>query len=271
MRSSMAKAGIYLALILVAGLLGLGFISNSILLPLSSYPIQVTVTVKNANTLQPIANAAISSYHVSFLFGIPLIHELIGTSVTGSAGTASVSCLSEADMVFDIIASGYEAKTSETMTFWGSQGNQATVYLTPNGSAPTYVTVKVYTVTSENYAVRDVKITGGVAAVLTGSEAYANILCSPGTVALSFDGSQATFKETNYWQPISFAPFSATITAAEGKEYTATVTQGIVTLGKPQINNGGTDFWGFMLGELIPGVPNWALVAVAAFLILRRD
>jgi hypothetical protein len=249
------RAGVYLALILGVSLLAAGVLANNIL-PL--YPITASVTVKNINTQQPVSGASVSAY----FWG-----SLTGSGVTNSAGVATVNCPSNQGVQFVIIASGYE-ELDQTLII--NVAGTATVYLTPSGTVPTYVTVRIYTVTAEGYKVRDVKIMGGAALAITNSEAYADVLCSSGAVTLTLDGSQATMKRINTWELMTFGSISVMVTASQNAVYTVFVPSGAIQSGAPDINNGGYAFMEFLFDEAIPGVPNWALLLGIVILLMLR-
>lgn len=269
MSKLLAKGGVIGALILVTVLLGVGVIANSVL-PLSSYPITAEVTVKNADTKGLIPNAAVSSYsitHLYFPFGgweIYYNRQLIGTAVTNSNGVASIAVLSEANMELEVTASGYVTKVDEYQ--WFSAPAQATVYLTPSGSTPTTVKIRVYAMTTERQVVRDVKISGGSAVATTGMDGYAEVLCPAGSVSLSFVDTYAMVKRTQYWESLDFAPFTASVQAIEGAVYTAIVDEGVVEAGKADY---GFDIGRWLFEESFSGIPNWVLVAAAMFLLFR--
>ena len=210
-----------------------------------------------------------NAYRVVEFFGIPISRELVDSDVTGAGGSVKMTCISEVIMEVDAVGSGYTAKT-QRFDAWFGDNQQGVIYMVSDGSAPTYVNVKIYTVTSAMYKVQGVKITGGVSPVLSGSEFYAQVLCSPGARILSVDGGLATVKRQLYWEPISFAPFNAQVQASEGAVYTVIVDQGVVQTGAPSFNAGSGGAWDCAWQSTIPGVPNWALAAVLLFLVLRR-
>ena len=103
-------------------------------LPLSSYPIQVTFTVKDQSTLQGVSGVALNSYRVVEFFGIPISRELVDSDVTGAGGSVKMTCISEVIMEVDAVGSGYAAKT-QRFDAWFGDNQQGVIYMVSDGSA----------------------------------------------------------------------------------------------------------------------------------------
>jgi hypothetical protein len=255
MRQNMLRVG---GLIIIIGVLIMftsGVLMNSIL---GLYPITASITIRSESINgQPIQGASVSAS----VYGV-----LVGSGITNSQGVAVLSCNSNVGVDFTVVASGYVTKT-QTLVL--NSAATATIFLTPGGGE-TYVTVRIYTATSEMYKVRGVKITGGAAPASTGEGAYADILCPAGSVTLTFDGSVASMKKNAGWEMMTFGSFTKQIAASSNAVYTVYVPGGSIMDGSPDFNTSGSDFWDFMFGSWVPGVPNWVLVGVMLVLVLRR-
>lgn len=247
MSRALAKSGLYLALIGVALLLGGGLIAQSIL-PL--YPITASIRVVSDATGQPIIGASVSSY---------VMGSLIGQGITGVDGIAHLTCNTNIATTFVVVASGYAEKT-QVLTLTSTA--MATITLTP-GTSPNYVTVRIYTVTSEGYMVQGVKIQGGVVEAITNANSYADVLCVDGSVALTLNGAQATVKRSSLWEMMSFGTLTTQIVAEEDAVYTAIVPEGSILLGKPDFP---INLWDLLMASSY-GVPNW-MIALGVFLLL---
>lgn len=251
----LAKAGSYLAVLIVVALLAAGVLANS-LLPL--YPVTSTITVKNITTGNPVAGASVECW----VYGI-----LRGTGITDSNGIAKVDSNTNMWMTFIVKASGYEDKTEQINL---NAAASATIFITPNGSNPNYITIKIYTVTLEGYVIRDVKIWGGASVASTNSEGYAYVLCEVGSVAFTFDGSMASYKRDAVFWDFFFGSVDKTLVVESGDVFTAYLPSGAVIEGAPKINDTSYKFWKFLFDSFIPGVPNWALLVLLFILIQRR-
>ncbi len=170
-------------------------------------------------------------------------------------------------MSFTIIASGYETKT-QTLVL--NAAATATIFLTP-GSGPNYVTVRIYTVTSESYKVRGVKITGGASAAVTNENAYADVLCLPGSAVLTFDGGLASMKRNAGWEMMTFGSFTKTLTAQSGAIYTVYVPSGSIESGSPDFNDSGYAFGILCLVERYRGCRIGCLSACCWFWFCGGD
>ena len=263
------KIGVYLILIVVAGALAINVVAQSIL-PLAIAIIETNIYVKT-EAGSGINNARVDCYQHDWLGGVPSSPSY--TIYTGISGLASRT-IAQGIYTIIVTATGYETKSSVVDLRVSGEPNPKrtiTITLVPGGVSPTGHQVDFYLVGHNDERV-SAYVTIGSDTRTSDEHGLARFTLQTGSYSVRFHGYY--LEDTGAGLPIQRSfDFTKGVSVTKPDIFTIYLETESIINGVPPSEEADWDLTAlvdFLMDSTIPGVPNWAIVAVLLFLILRR-